>query len=215
MPDFTFQGPDGKQVTITGPAGSTREQAIQILNQHLGSQPAGPQAEQPAGQASAMTVDKDGYYSKLSDMLDGLRQQLAPSWNHNNAAYSPYKPAQPGNMPNDAINPVGTDAQMAAATGGVGAAARIAGNIPKPPQPGPQPPVNMNQMPTQQAIQNNAGLGGRVPPSSPVGGNPGVTAQQGFLRQAAGEALKKGGDLLPFPLNHAAKFAPRMLGLEK
>ena len=33
MPDFTFSGPDGKSITITGPEGATRDQAIDILRQ--------------------------------------------------------------------------------------------------------------------------------------------------------------------------------------
>ncbi len=206
MPDFTFQGPGGKQVTVTGPAGATREQAIQILNQHLGEQP-----QQP--------IDKNDYYSKLSGMLDGLQQQLAPSWNHNNASYSPYKPAQPGNMPNDAINPVGNDTQMATAAG-VGGGLKALASLPQRPQPPPpQPPVNMNQLPTQQSfgaqMSRNVGQGQASPTAPTPQANPGIAAQQGLLRQVASEALKKGGSLLPFPLNHVAKFAPRVLGLEK
>ncbi len=34
MADFTFEGPGGKTITITGPEGATREQAIDILRQH-------------------------------------------------------------------------------------------------------------------------------------------------------------------------------------
>jgi hypothetical protein len=33
MPDFTFEGPGGRSITITGPEGATREQAIDILRQ--------------------------------------------------------------------------------------------------------------------------------------------------------------------------------------
>jgi hypothetical protein len=33
MPDFTFQGPGGRSITITGPEGATEEQAIGILRQ--------------------------------------------------------------------------------------------------------------------------------------------------------------------------------------
>lgn len=36
MPNFTFTGPQGQQITVTGPEGSTPAQAFQIMQQHLG-----------------------------------------------------------------------------------------------------------------------------------------------------------------------------------
>lgn len=69
MPNFTFTGPDGNSITVTGPDGSTPAQAFQIMQQHLGGNPAqtkqagvtptsGPQAGQfvpieNAGQVAA------------------------------------------------------------------------------------------------------------------------------------------------------------------
>ncbi len=201
MTQHTFEGPDGQRHTIEGPEGSSPEEAFKILQQHLGQ---GQPASSPA----------DDYRSKLSGALDAALKALAPSWEHNKPGYSPYKPAQPGNMPNDAVNPVGNDAQMTAAIPGAGAA-RAAMNIPRPLQPGPptQPPVNMGQMPTQQAIQNKAGLGGQAPPSSPINANPGASAQEGLLRQVAKEAISAGGHAIGGPLGGlAARFAPKVLG---
>lgn len=40
MPNFTFTGPQGQQITVTGPDGSTPEQAFQIMQQHMGGNPA-------------------------------------------------------------------------------------------------------------------------------------------------------------------------------
>jgi len=40
MPDFEFTSPDGKTYTVSGPAGATKEQAFQMLQTQLGSQPA-------------------------------------------------------------------------------------------------------------------------------------------------------------------------------
>lgn len=39
MPDFEFTSPDGKTYTVTGPAGATKEQAFQMLQQQLGAKP--------------------------------------------------------------------------------------------------------------------------------------------------------------------------------
>lgn len=36
MPNFTFTGPQGQQITVTGPDGATPAQAFQIMQQHLG-----------------------------------------------------------------------------------------------------------------------------------------------------------------------------------
>ncbi len=210
MPQFTFEDPSGKQHTIEGPEGSTREEAFQHLQTHLGgSQPA------PSG--------GDDYRGKLTSAMDAAMKALMPSWNHNNQSYSPYKPAQPGNMPNDAINPVGNDAQMATALGAAGAAgmapriAAAAGGMRGPPGgPGaPQAPINMSKLPTQQAIQNNRGLGGPAPPSSPIGGNPGEVAQNQLLSQMVKEGASMIGHAVGGPfMGAAARFAPKILGMK-
>ncbi len=196
MPQFTFEDPNGKRHTLEGPEGATKEQAFQILQQHLG------QAAPPA----------DDYHSKLSGALDTAIKALAPSWEHNKPGYSPYKPAQPSEMPNDAVNPVGTDAQMTAAIPGARVARMMANGPPTRLQPAPpQQPVNIGQMPTQQAAQNRAGLGGEMPPSSPV--NPGVTAQQALLRQVAKEGISAAGHAIGGPIGGlAARFVPKVLG---
>jgi hypothetical protein len=62
MPEFTFKSPDGKQYNITGPEGSTQEQAFQILQQQLSSGTAQPvegqsqSAQSPQSQPQTPTV---------------------------------------------------------------------------------------------------------------------------------------------------------------
>lgn len=50
MPNFTFTGPQGQQITVTGPDGATPEQAFAIMQQHMGGNPA--QTKVPGYQAS-------------------------------------------------------------------------------------------------------------------------------------------------------------------
>ncbi len=98
MPQFTFEGPDGQRHTIEGPAGATKEQAFQMLQQNLG-QPAQAQTPgllksgasgliQGAGAPGDLSnsvlgnappqqpVDKDTYYGKLVDALNAARKHL-------------------------------------------------------------------------------------------------------------------------------------------
>ncbi len=203
MTTYTITGPDGKDYSIDGPAGQSQEQVV---------------AKIQGLQGKSGSVDKDSYYSKLSGMLDGLQKQLAPSWEHNKPGYSPYTPAQPGNMPNDAINPVGNDAQFAAAGSGAGIG-RLAANLPQRPQPAPpQPRVDMNQMPTQQGLQNNAGLGGRMPPSSPTGSvaNSGDALQAQLLNAAKQHGPAAIAHAIGGPVGGAiGHFGPKILGLMK
>jgi hypothetical protein len=51
MPDFVFQGPDGKPITVTGPEGSTREEAVDVLRQ----------------QRPELWESREGYSKGLSD----------------------------------------------------------------------------------------------------------------------------------------------------
>lgn len=44
MPDFTFTSPEGKNYTVTGPEGATKEQAFQILQQQISAGTAKPNA---------------------------------------------------------------------------------------------------------------------------------------------------------------------------
>jgi hypothetical protein len=50
MPTFEFTSPEGKTYSVTGPDGSTKEQAFQMLQSQLGSQQAAPKPEEPFGQ---------------------------------------------------------------------------------------------------------------------------------------------------------------------
>ena len=210
MPEFTFKAPDGQLHTIKGPEGATKEQAFQMLQQHLGQ---GQSAPQPSAAES--------YHSKLTDALNVAMKALAPSWEHNSSSYSPYKPAQPGNLPNDAINPVGNDAQMVAALGAAGAARVGAGALAGAPKAPPMSPVNMSQMPTAQSFGTQMAQNVGAAPSMAIGGGAAAAPQA-----AAGNALQS--QLLRAGLQHgattlghamggpigglAAKFIPKMLG---
>ena len=57
MPDFTFNSPDGKSYTVSGPDGATKEQAFQILQQQISSgtakeEKAAPTTAKERGQAA-------------------------------------------------------------------------------------------------------------------------------------------------------------------
>lgn len=184
--------------------------------------------DMPADQIKSMILKKfpdagQPSHEEVNRALGSIRQRLfanlntdfsrpaasAPNPNTappNDSSYSPYKPADPQHMPNDAINPVGTDEQMRQAILLAGA---LRGAMPKPqpaampalpapaaaPPPN-MPPVNMSQMPTQMSkgmewAQNmgqapgatpRAGIptsgGAPIPPSTPSGipANPITTA---------------------------------------
>ena len=80
----------------------------------------------------------------MQDVARKALSGVAPSWTHNPASYSPYKPANPNSMPNDAINPVGTDTQMVGATAAAGAGsvgARMLARATEGAPPGPIPGI--------------------------------------------------------------------------
>lgn len=182
MTDFTFTGPDGKSHVVTGPEGATQDQAFKILQQHLASQPGGaPGGAQPSGLG-------DLWSKALANLPEGVRSQAAaliPSWSHNDPSYNPLRPADPRNMPNDAINPVGNDAQMVGATaaaggmGGLAAGARaLAGAptpAPTPPPPGPSVPSVAAPAPPPAMIKPGPTQGpwGTAPAPAPVIRGPG------------------------------------------
>ncbi len=189
MPQFTFEGPDGQRHTVEGPQGATHEDAFKILQGQIGAAPA-----------------SNDYHSQLSGALNAAIKALAPSWNHNDPSYSPFKPAQPGNMPNDAINPVGTDAQMAAAIPGAKVARMMAQGPPTRLQPAPpQPPPSFGS----QMAQN-------VQP----GATPVQQAGNGLQAQLLNAAKQHGGELAAHAFGGpiagaAARFAPQVLRLMK
>ncbi len=99
MPQFTFEGPDGQHHTIEGPQGATKEQAFQMLQQHLGGGQAAPETPgllksaasgliQGAGAPGDLSnrvlggapaqqpVDQGSYYGKLVDALNAARKHL-------------------------------------------------------------------------------------------------------------------------------------------
>ena len=121
----------------------------------------------------------------LANLPEGVRSQAAslmPSWGHNDKSYNPLRPADPANMPNDAINPVGNDAQMvgaAASAGGLGvpaAAVRALAGAPKPAPPaGPSVPSVAAPAPPPAMIKPGPTQGpwGTAPAPAPVIRGPG------------------------------------------
>ena len=120
MTTFTFQGPDGKTHTSEG---STAQDAFEALQQKLGP-------SQQAPKSSGLGDLWDKALSYMPESTKEYARQLAPSWTHTNAGNSnPLKPADPNNMPNDAVNPVGHDTQLGTALAATGAGAAAAGAL--------------------------------------------------------------------------------------
>ena len=175
LPSSAVPGPQGiPQWDQRGPQGipsGTTHPAPQI------GIPSGPQNQrntaQPDQVAPSAQEPTSLWEKALSQLPPEIQKQaasLVPNWNHNTSAYSPYKPAQPGQMPNDAINPVGTDAQMGAGIAATGAAlvgskmlARAEAGAPPGPIPPPASPVAPAGPPTVPQI------GGMVKPGPTQG----------------------------------------------
>ena len=117
-------------------------------------------------------------HEEVNQGLGSIRQRLIANLlpAHNDSSYSPYKPADPQHMPNDAINPVGTDAQMrdAITTAGLGSIGGPRANIetPAPPPaappapPGPNPfQLPMRVTPSTQGMPAIRGPGGKFMPN--------------------------------------------------
>jgi len=71
----------------------------------------------------------------------------------------------------------------------------------------------MGAAPAANAVRG-MGLAAQGPVSSLAKQAPGEAAQQGFLKQAAAEAIKMGGHTLGPVGSVAARFVPKILGLE-
>jgi len=76
MPDFTFTSPEGRNYTVTGPEGSTKEQAFQILQQQLSAgtakEDAGTTAAVPATTPAATSTAHD----RVMHNLEALRPPI-------------------------------------------------------------------------------------------------------------------------------------------
>ena len=226
MPQFTFEGPDGQRHTIEGPEGATHAEAFKVLQGHLGGagaaapqtpgilksaasgliQGAGAPGDLSAGALSGappqQPIDRDTYYGKLVDALNVARKHLElPTTQQvgNTVGMQPTNPVTPA----EKIVQGGASMVPGALMGGA-----------------PTGRALMGAAPAANAIRG-MGMSPQGPASSVAQGapqaaaNPGVAAQQGFLRQAAKEAISLGGHALGGPLGGvAARFAPKVLGLE-
>lgn len=167
----------------------------------------------------------------MQDVARKALSGVAPSWTHNPASYSPYKPANPNSMPNDAINPVGTDTQMVGATAAAGAGsvgarmlARATEGAPPGPIPDAVPNLPRGVGPGQSVqLQPNASFGaqmnqnigratGGTPPPMPAGAplSGGATPPPLPAAPAAGSSLARqvGGNVGYGLAHNAADLLP-------
>ena len=70
MPDFTFTSPEGKNYTVTGPEGATKEQAFQILQQRLKAGTAQP--EEPSKTPAPAPARATTASERVKNFLDTL-----------------------------------------------------------------------------------------------------------------------------------------------
>lgn len=127
----------------------------------------------------------------FAGMVKGLGES---GWQPPNAqGYSPYKPAQPGHMPNDAINPVGSDTQMATAIAATAPFAALKG-VPAT----PQAPL------LKEAVKDIAGTPKTIASQAGKESLSDFNARIRDIAQKAGTLRKEDGSLTP------ASFGARM-----
>ncbi len=74
MPNFTFTGPQGQQITVSGPDGSTPAQAFQIMQQHMGQTTNNPAVTKQAGYQASDT-------GQFTPIQNAGQQAQAPTGN--------------------------------------------------------------------------------------------------------------------------------------
>lgn len=82
MPTFTFTGPDGKNYSVEGPEGATPEQAFQVLQQQLSSNPDAPKLDK---YQQAAVEERNALNAKGIDTGAGLTRRLAQGATFNTA----------------------------------------------------------------------------------------------------------------------------------
>ncbi len=203
MTTYSIDGPDGKTYSIDGPPGAKQEDVIAQIQKAQQSQPSAGGLRDRA--LNSLPPELREYAQKALSQLGG--QQNAPG-------YSPYKPAQPGSMPNDAINPVGTDAQMTAGLGAAGAVMKGLSGIPRVAAPSPQAPQQPPAQPPlpfkPPTLGPTSPMPGTTPPPLPGALPAGPTLQNTLLKQA----IHGAGHFLGGPLGGAgASGITKALGL--
>ncbi len=226
MPQFTFEGPDGQRHTIEGPQGATKEEAFKMLNQHLGGQAppetpgllksAGSGLIQGAGAPGDLSnrvlgnppaqqpVDQSTYYGKLVDALNMARKSLE----------LPTTPQVGNAVGMQPTEPVTTGEKVVQRGASMLPGAMLGGN--------PAGRAMMGAGPAANAVRGMA-MSPQGPASSIAQGgaaNPGDALQNQLLRSglehgvgAIGHAL--GGPLIGTAAKAAARFVPKVLGLDK
>lgn len=71
MPNFEFTSPEGKSYTVSGPDGSTKEQAFAILQQQIASGVAQPQQEEKQSAAQPEVKAKQTPKERLQSIIQG------------------------------------------------------------------------------------------------------------------------------------------------
>jgi len=80
MPVFRFTGPDGRSHSVTGPPGSTPEQAFQVLQQTLGGAAAMERQAQPRAEEPPMNVDPTEGMSWGQKALTNVGAGMDTAW---------------------------------------------------------------------------------------------------------------------------------------
>ncbi len=228
MPQFTFEGPDGQRHSIEGPEGATKEQAFQLLQQHLGTGQA-PQTPGIAKSAASgliqgagapgdlsnsvlggsppqQPVDKDTYYGKLVDALNAARKHLELPTTQNVGNAVGMQPTSPV-TPAEKVVQGAASAVPGALMGGGGATGR----------------AMMGAGPAANAVRS-MGLSPQGPASSVAQGaasqGPGDALQNQLLKAGLEHGANAVGHLSGVPMvgtaaRAAARYLPKMLGFDK
>ncbi len=164
-------------------------------------------------------IDKGTYYGKLVDALNVARKHLEMPTTQNVGNAVGMQPTQPVTGAEKAVQGAASmipgmalgGAPTGRAMMGAAPAANAVRQMGLAPQNAPTPQGFGAQMAQNVGRAPPPG----PPPASAIGANPGAAAQQGFLKQAAKEAISMGGHAMGGPLGGlAARFAPKVLGLE-
>ncbi len=235
MPQFTFEGPDGQQHTIEGPAGASKEQAFQMLQQHLGGQPAGGPDSTPGSMRATPGV--------LKSAASGLIQGAGAPGDLSNSVLGGAPAQQPVDKDTyygklvDALNAARKHLELPT-TPQVGNAVGMQPTTPVTPlEKGVQGAANMipgalmggapgaraamGAAPAAAAVRG-MGLSPQGPASSIAQGAAGAgdALQNQLLRQGLEHGAGTVGHLLGGPMGSmaakaAVKYGPKVLGLDK